>query len=70
MVTVTICSGSKKIPVIFIRYSGTDLLESDANNPDDTKRKRFFFNIDLLHKTSTTGVFEFSSHAHFSQRDQ
>jgi hypothetical protein len=68
MVTETICFGSKKVPVIFTRYFGTGLFKSDTCNSDDPKRKRLSFCTDLLHKTTTTGVFELSSHTYFSQR--
>jgi hypothetical protein len=54
MATVTICPGSKKIPVTFTRYFGTGLFKSDRRNSDDPKIKRLSFYIESLHKTSAT----------------
>jgi hypothetical protein len=52
MVTVTVYTRSKKVPVIFILYFGTGLFRSGTSQSDDPKRKRLSFYIDLLHKTS------------------
>jgi hypothetical protein len=54
IVTVTVCSSSKKISVIYILYLGTGLLKSGTVQSEDLKRKRLSFYIDLLHKTSAT----------------
>jgi hypothetical protein len=37
----------------------TGLFKSYTSNLDDPKRNRLSFYMDLLHKTSTTGVFKF-----------